>query len=133
MIWPKPSPRTDERIHSDGSTHPSFSDIHLILPTTVNRRIGLTTDPVRILDLTVRGTVEFLRRDTSGMERRAKNPKYSEWVACKIDETLSLAPVVGSPTLDTMRSPDTPAFLGDRDFTFSSVRTTTLRSTTSPG
>jgi hypothetical protein len=36
-----------------GSTHPSFSDIHLILPRFINRRIGLKTEADYILDVTI--------------------------------------------------------------------------------
>lgn len=67
-----------------GSTHPSFSDIHLILPNGINRLIGLEADPRRVLDLTVRGTVEFLRSDKSGMRKRPKSGKHAEWELCVV-------------------------------------------------
>jgi hypothetical protein len=42
-----------------GSTHPSFSDIHLILPKFINRRIGLKTEADYILNVAIHTTEEF--------------------------------------------------------------------------
>ncbi|KAI6007000.1 platelet-activating factor acetylhydrolase [Pisolithus albus] len=44
-----------------GSSHPSFSDIFLILPDYVNRMMGLTIDPVYVISDTVDKTVRFLQ------------------------------------------------------------------------
>ncbi|KAI6094214.1 platelet-activating factor acetylhydrolase [Pisolithus thermaeus] len=43
-----------------GSSHPSFSDVFLILPDYVNRMMGLAIDPVYVINDTVDKTVRFL-------------------------------------------------------------------------
>ncbi|KAI5478521.1 hypothetical protein MNV49_005050 [Pseudohyphozyma bogoriensis] len=47
--------------HIPGGTHPSFSDIHLILPGLINRQMGLAGEPETVLDLTVNTVVNFLK------------------------------------------------------------------------
>lgn len=94
-----------------GSTHPSFSDIFLLLPSAlfskrlssslnlllsltlffhadfINRRLGLTTEPEKVLELTVNTTIEFLEgrlkkfnvKNEDGLERH--DPPYRDDVA----------------------------------------------------
>ncbi|KAG6331534.1 hypothetical protein ID866_7554, partial [Astraeus odoratus] len=45
-----------------GSSHPSFSDVCLILPDCINKMLGLTNDPVHIINVTVDTTRRFLER-----------------------------------------------------------------------
>ncbi|KAH7909875.1 platelet-activating factor acetylhydrolase [Hygrophoropsis aurantiaca] len=43
-----------------GSTHPSFSDVFLILPDFINRFTGLAVDPLAVINLSVEAVNEFL-------------------------------------------------------------------------
>ncbi|KAI6045280.1 platelet-activating factor acetylhydrolase [Pisolithus marmoratus] len=43
-----------------GSTHPSFSDVFLILPDYVNKMMGLAIDPLYVINATVDKTKQFL-------------------------------------------------------------------------
>ncbi|KAJ7461303.1 platelet-activating factor acetylhydrolase [Mycena galericulata] len=54
-----------------GSTHPSFSDVFLILPSFVNRLAGLRTTPEYVVDVTVSCVLDFARGDEAGVRRRA--------------------------------------------------------------
>jgi platelet-activating factor acetylhydrolase len=43
-----------------GATHPSFSDVFLILPEYVNKMTGLRIAAARVIELAVRATADFL-------------------------------------------------------------------------
>ena len=43
-----------------GATHPSFSDVFLILPNAVNKLTGLTCPAPSVIEKVVRATTEFL-------------------------------------------------------------------------
>ena len=43
-----------------GSTHPSFSDVFLIIPSFINRLIGLRTPPNRVFTHSLRAVLQFL-------------------------------------------------------------------------
>ncbi|KAF8325632.1 platelet-activating factor acetylhydrolase, isoform II-domain-containing protein [Cantharellus anzutake] len=49
-----------------GSTHPSFSDVFLIVPGIINRMIGLSTESPRVLSLAVNATAAFLQHGGDG-------------------------------------------------------------------
>ncbi|KIM76004.1 hypothetical protein PILCRDRAFT_826858 [Piloderma croceum F 1598] len=51
-----------------GATHPSFSDVFLILPSYLNRRTGLRIDSDKVISLCVRAATQFL----NGNGQRAK-------------------------------------------------------------
>ncbi|KAH7921574.1 hypothetical protein BV22DRAFT_1107127 [Leucogyrophana mollusca] len=58
-----------------GSTHPSFSDVFLILPDYINRLTGLEVDPLAVITLTIDavskfidGNIEEARKDKSMTE-----------------------------------------------------------------
>jgi platelet-activating factor acetylhydrolase len=55
-----------------GSTHPSFSDVFLILPTYINRLTGLKTTPERVIDLCTKTVQEFLSGNVQRMKNAAK-------------------------------------------------------------
>lgn len=46
-----------------GSTHPSFSDVFLILPHAINKLTGLSCAARAVIDKTVRATEQFLSGD----------------------------------------------------------------------
>lgn len=58
-----------------GSTHPSFSDVFLIVPGFINRRTGLKVAADEMLDLTVGITIAFL----SGSSAVAKHNFVNAW------------------------------------------------------
>lgn len=43
-----------------GSTHPSFSDVHLILPAFINRRTGLKAHAETVFDVAIPAVEAFL-------------------------------------------------------------------------
>lgn len=43
-----------------GATHPSFSDVFLIIPSFINRIIGLRTPPNRVFTHSLRAVLQFL-------------------------------------------------------------------------
>lgn len=52
---------TELRVFSiGGATHPSFSDVFLILPNTINKLTGLTCRAGSVIEKAVRATAEFL-------------------------------------------------------------------------
>ena len=57
--------------YTGGATHPSISDIFLILPTYVNKLTGLRTSPYSILDSVIATTDNFLRGEISETQRNS--------------------------------------------------------------
>ncbi|KAL8276711.1 hypothetical protein RQP46_010890 [Phenoliferia psychrophenolica] len=55
-----------------GGRHPSFSDIHLILPGFINGCMGLHGSPESILELSVKTTIAFLRGEAGSLKNRAE-------------------------------------------------------------
>ena len=52
---------TEMQVYSiGGATHPSFSDVFLILPTAINKLTGLTCPASSVIYKAVRATTEFL-------------------------------------------------------------------------
>lgn len=51
-----------------GSTHPSFSDVFLILPHTINKLTGLGCPARAVIDRIVRATGEFLADEAAGAQ-----------------------------------------------------------------
>lgn len=52
---------TELQVYSvGGATHPSFSDVFLILPTTINKLTGLTCPAGSVIEKAVRATTQFL-------------------------------------------------------------------------
>ncbi|EKM50667.1 uncharacterized protein PHACADRAFT_264049 [Phanerochaete carnosa HHB-10118-sp] len=52
---------TELQVYSiGGATHPSFSDVFLILPTAINKLTGLACPALSVITKTVRATTEFL-------------------------------------------------------------------------
>jgi platelet-activating factor acetylhydrolase len=49
--------------YQGGATHPSFSDVFLILPTYVNRWTGLRVQSDKVISLCVRAVTQFLNGD----------------------------------------------------------------------
>ncbi|KAG8857646.1 hypothetical protein FRB96_005664 [Tulasnella sp. 330] len=54
-----------------GSTHPSFSDIHLILPNVINRLMGLGCSPELVVDKTIQTTTAFLTGNIQSSQKAA--------------------------------------------------------------
>jgi platelet-activating factor acetylhydrolase len=54
-----------------GATHPSFSDVFLILPEYVNRMTGLRVDAGTVVSLTVAACSDFLRGKSAEIKKRA--------------------------------------------------------------
>ncbi|KAJ7660512.1 platelet-activating factor acetylhydrolase [Mycena rosella] len=55
-----------------GTTHPSFSDVFLILPNWINRLAGLRTPPEYVCDVAVACIREFARGDEVMVRRRGR-------------------------------------------------------------
>jgi platelet-activating factor acetylhydrolase len=55
-----------------GATHPSFSDVFLILPEYVNKLTGLRVSAARVLELTVNATYDFLKGDGHNIPKRCR-------------------------------------------------------------
>ncbi|KAJ7731777.1 platelet-activating factor acetylhydrolase [Mycena metata] len=55
-----------------GTTHPSFSDVFLILPSWINRLAGLRTSPEYVRDVAVTCIREFARGDEAAVRRRGR-------------------------------------------------------------
>lgn len=53
-----------------GGTHPSFSDVHLILPKFVNTLMGLRGTPERILECQLHASLEFIQARGNELEGR---------------------------------------------------------------
>lgn len=62
-------------LRSAGATHPSFSDVFLILPPFVNRLTGLRVDSGRVVQLCVRSSAQFLNGDMKSIKEGAKTVK----------------------------------------------------------
>lgn len=60
-----------------GSTHPSFSDVFVIVPPFINRMTGLKVDATEMLDTTMDITLHFLQDNHRPM--RSKTQMISEW------------------------------------------------------
>ncbi|KAG9010432.1 hypothetical protein FRB94_010395 [Tulasnella sp. JGI-2019a] len=54
-----------------GATHPSFSDIHLILPNLVNRLMGLGCSPGLVVDKTIQTSMAFLTGNVQAAQKTA--------------------------------------------------------------
>lgn len=54
-----------------GSTHPSFSDVHLILPGFINRRTGLQVEAQTVFDLSIPAVLAFIQKDYAGVRKMA--------------------------------------------------------------
>lgn len=69
-----------------GSTHPSFSDVFIILPEYVNKLTGLRADAASIISLAVRATADFLDGRSDAIIKRATkyhgHPKGGQLVVC---------------------------------------------------
>lgn len=57
-----------------GATHPSFSDVFLILPSAINKLTGLTCAAAAVINKAVRATTEFL----SGPDGHGGKVTYDE-------------------------------------------------------
>ncbi|KAJ6456663.1 platelet-activating factor acetylhydrolase [Mycena sanguinolenta] len=55
-----------------GTTHPSFSDVFLILPNWINRLAGLRTQPEYLCDVAVACIREFASGDEEAVRRRGR-------------------------------------------------------------
>jgi len=62
---------SDRVVFQAGSTHPSFSDVFLILPTSINRLTGLKADPEMILWTCMDAVMGFLHGDVDEVIVRA--------------------------------------------------------------
>lgn len=58
-----------------GSSHPSFTDVFLILPDYVNRMMGLAIDPVYVINVTVGKTKQFLENGGEEHVRVQERPR----------------------------------------------------------
>jgi platelet-activating factor acetylhydrolase len=74
-----------------GATHPSFSDVFLILPEYVNKLTGLGVRAERVLQLIVDATLDFIAGDTEKIVSRA-----TEYVPSALGETLPVRDMQGS-------------------------------------
>jgi platelet-activating factor acetylhydrolase len=54
-----------------GSTHPSFSDVFLILPEYINKLTGLRVDASVVVDLAVKASADFLAGNIEAIKARA--------------------------------------------------------------
>ncbi|KAK4705490.1 platelet-activating factor acetylhydrolase, partial [Phenoliferia sp. Uapishka_3] len=61
-----------------GGSHPSFSDIHLILPGFINKRMGLRGTPECVLELVVKTSVAFLNGKADDVKRRAEKTEGAQ-------------------------------------------------------
>jgi len=60
-----------------GATHPSFSDVFLILPSYINRLTGLKTQPERVISISVAVVVTFLGGRVGAARAQARAVKGS--------------------------------------------------------
>ncbi|KAI6158244.1 platelet-activating factor acetylhydrolase [Pisolithus tinctorius] len=61
-----------------GSSHPSFTDVFLILPDYVNRMMGLAIDPVYVINVTVGKTKQFLENGGEEHVRVEERPSEAD-------------------------------------------------------
>jgi len=71
-------------IYQGGATHPSFSDVFLILPSYLNRRTGLRVESDKVISLCVRAVTQFLNGDGQLAKDRAQKAQ-APGVGSKID------------------------------------------------
>lgn len=64
-----------------GSTHPSFSDVFLIIPSFINRLIGLRTPPNRVFTHSLRAVLQFLKgASATQLSEAAKHHTLEDFV-----------------------------------------------------